>query len=112
MCQKQITKAYNVADNLSGEGWKVVAIIDKLIFSECQHNCWYPSNEWIDDVCRPMLTASRYGDPYQSGFHIFENEEDAVVWQNRFCLDILRAPVSSKLSKAQYQKLLSCKLIK
>lgn len=81
MCLDYVGKVYPSDDDFVGTGWKVFRVNyknelsgeyynDNIIY---KYNTWYESNS--------ITISDYYKYSYMSGFHIFLNKEDAMVWK-------------------------------
>jgi hypothetical protein len=103
MCLDTITKAYSKTNKSEGYGWKVITEM------EGNHYCYNPImwgrifyNRWMKADTDTLIESHKYAKQqvsYQSGFHIFKNQEDA---QNHW----LSQSMNRKVKKVKYKNII------
>jgi hypothetical protein len=89
MCLTTITQGPNPTEE--GEGWKVFAnhlagwrgFTKEHLRSPLNFFFFLP-NQWAQDNCHETLKTEFQDHEYESGFHIFENKEDAQRYLESF----------------------------
>lgn len=82
MCLETIEKRYPKKDKTEGFGYKVICIYPNSKRFTFPHFCSYTYrhyNKWIRRKISKLFTDNN-GEEYDSGFHIFMNKQDAILY--------------------------------